>query len=116
VILDMVAGDYLPREINCLADDGRLAVIALIGGSKADLDLGQLLRRRLTVTGSTLRPRSIDFKAAIVAKLRAHVWPLLEAGKVKPVIYRTFPLGQAAEAHARMESSQHIGKIMLTVL
>ena len=115
VILDMVAGDYLPREINCLADDGRLAVIALLGGAKAELDLGQLLRRRLTVTGSTLRPRSIDFKAAIVANLRTHVWPLLEAGKVKPVIYQTFPLAQAAEAHVLMESSQHIGKIMLTV-
>ncbi len=116
VILDMVAGDYLPREINCLADDGRLAVIALLGGAKAELDLGQLLRRRLTVTGSTLRPRAIDFKAAIVAKLRTHVWPLLETGKVKPVIYKTFPLEQAADAHTLMESSQHIGKIMLTVL
>ena len=116
VILDMVAGSYLPREINCLADDGRLAVIALLGGAKAELDLGQLLRRRLTVTGSTLRPRSVEFKADIVAKLRAHIWPLLESGKVMPVIYQTFTLEQAAEAHTLMESSQHVGKIMLKVL
>lgn len=116
VILDMVGGDYVAREINCLADDGRLAVIALLGGMKAQLDLGQLLRRRLTVTGSTLRPRSIEFKAAIVANLREHVWPLLESGKIKPVIYQTFPLEQAAQAHTLMESSQHVGKIMLQVL
>jgi NADPH2:quinone reductase len=116
VILDMVAGDYLPREINCLADDGRIAVIALLGGAKAELDLGQLLRRRLTVTGSTLRPRPVAFKAAIVAKLRQRVWPLLEAGKIKPVIYQTFPLEQAAAGHTLMESSQHVGKIMLNVL
>lgn len=116
VILDMVAGHYLPREIQCLADDGRLAIIALLGGAKAELDMGQLLRRRLTVTGSTLRPRPVAFKAAIVANLRARIWPLLESGKIKPVIFRTHPLEQAAEAHALMESSQHIGKIMLKVL
>lgn len=116
VILDMVGGDYVGREINCLADDGRLAVIALLGGMKATIDLGQLLRRRLTITGSTLRPRSIAFKAAIVANLRQHIWPLLESGKVKPVIYQTFALEHAAQAHILMESSKHIGKIMLQVL
>jgi len=115
VILDMVGGDYVAREINCLADDGRLAIIALLGGAKAALDLAQLLRRRLTVTGSTLRPRSREFKAAIVAKLVQKVWPLLESGKIKPVIYQTFPLEQAVQAHLLMESSQHVGKIMLQV-
>lgn len=115
VILDMVAGDYLPREINCLADDGRIAVIALLGGAKATLDLGQVLRRRLTVTGSTLRPRPVAFKARIAAQLRARVWPLLESGAIKPVIHQVFPLEQAAAAHALMESSTHVGKIMLEV-
>jgi NADPH2:quinone reductase len=116
VILDMVGGDYVAREINCLADDGRLVIIALLGGAKAAVDLGQVLRRRLTITGSTLRPRPVMFKAAIADKLREHVWPLLEAGKIKPVIYRTFPLEQAAQAHALMEASTHVGKIMLKVL
>jgi NADPH2:quinone reductase len=115
VILDMVGGDYVAREIGCLAEDGRLALIAVLGGTKAAIDLGQVLRRRLTLTASTLRPRSREFKAAIVAKLVEHVWPLLEAGKIKPVIYRTFALEQAADAHILMESSQHIGKIMLQV-
>jgi NADPH2:quinone reductase len=115
VILDMVGGDYLPREINCLADDGRIAVIATLGGAKATLDVGQVLRRRLTVTGSTLRPRSVAFKGAIAAHLRQRVWPMIEAGKVKPIIYETFPLEQAAKAHALMESSQHVGKIMLQI-
>jgi NADPH2:quinone reductase len=115
VILDMVGGDYVGREINCLADDGRLVIIALLGGSKAVTDLRQILQRRLTITGSTLRPRPVAFKAAIAAKLREHVWPLLEAGKIKPVIYRTFPLEQAAEAHALMEAGTHVGKIMLEV-
>jgi NADPH2:quinone reductase len=113
VILDMVAGDYLPRQIECLADDGRLAVIALLGGSKAQLDLAALLRRRLTVTGSTLRPRSVAFKAAIAQRLRTVVWPLIEAGRIKPMLFRTFPLAQASAAHALMESSQHVGKIVL---
>ncbi|MYN07590.1 NAD(P)H-quinone oxidoreductase [Pseudoduganella aquatica] len=115
VILDMVGGDYLPREINCLADDGRIAVIALLGGAKATLDLGQVLRRRLTVTGSTLRPRPVAFKARIAAQLRARVWPLLESGAIKPVIHQVFPLEQAAAAHALMESSTHVGKIMLEI-
>jgi len=116
VILDMVAGDYLPREITCLADDGRIALIALLGGAKATIDLGEVLRRRLVISGSTLRPRSVAFKAAIAANLLEHVWPLFEQGKIRPVIYKTFPLEQAAEAHALMESSTHVGKIMLQVL
>ncbi|WP_426055486.1 NAD(P)H-quinone oxidoreductase [Janthinobacterium sp. PSPC2-1] len=115
VILDMVGGDYLPREIDCLADDGRIGLIAVQGGTKAELDLGSLLRRRLTVTGSTLRPRTVAFKAAIAQHLRTTVWPLIEAGKIKPVIYQTFPLEKANEAHALMEASTHVGKIMLQV-
>jgi NADPH2:quinone reductase len=116
VILDMVAGDYVPREISCLADDGRLVVIALLGGAKTTVDLGQILRRRLTVTGSTLRPRSVAFKAAIVSKLREHIWPLLESSKIKPIVHRTFPLEDAVSAHELMESSAHIGKIVLKVV
>ncbi len=115
VILDMVAGDYLPREIECLADDGRLVIIALLGGSKATLDCNAVLRRRLTVTGSTLRPRPVEFKAAIARKLRERVWPLVESGRVKPMLYQSFALADAAAAHALMESSQHIGKIVLIV-
>jgi NADPH2:quinone reductase len=115
VILDMVGGDYVPREITCLADDGRLVFIALLGGAKATVNLGQILLRRLTITGSTLRPRPVAFKAAIAAQLCERIWPLLESGKIKPVIYRTFPLEQAAQAHALMETSTHIGKIVLTV-
>lgn len=115
VILDMVGGGYVGREINCLADDGRLVIIALLGGAKDNLDLSQILRRRLTITGSTLRPRPVEFKAAIAEKLRNHVWPLLEARRIKPVIYREFPLDQARQAHALMESSTHIGKIVLRV-
>jgi NADPH2:quinone reductase len=111
----MVAGNYLPREINCLADDGRLAIIALLGGAHSDVDLSQILRRRLTITGSTLRPRSIEFKTAIVAKLQSQVWPFLQSKRIKPVIYRIFPLEQAAQAHELMETSRHIGKIMLKI-
>lgn len=116
VILDMVGGDYLPREIDCLADDGRLALIATLGGGKGTLDLAQLLRRRLTVTGSTLRPRSVAFKTAIAKQLQQRVWPMIEAGKVKPVIYEVFPLDHAASAHKLMESGAHVGKIMLQVI
>ncbi len=115
VILDMVAGDYIQRQLSCLADDGRLVFIAMLGGGKAMVNFGPVLLRRLTITGSTLRPRPVEFKAAIAAKLRERVWPLIEAGKIKPVIYKTFPLEQAAEAHALMETSAHIGKIMLQV-
>lgn len=116
VVLDMVAGDYVAREIECLADDGRIALIALLGGSKANVDLGQVLRRRLSISGSTLRPRPVAFKAAIAWRLQEKVWPLIELGKIKPVIYQTFPLEQAAGAHALMESSTHVGKIMLQVI
>lgn len=115
VILDMVAGDYVPREIECLADDGRIAIIAVLGGASANISLATLLRRRLTITGSTLRPRSIAFKTAIAQRLRAKAWPLLEAGRVKPMLFRRFPLADAAGAHALMESSQHVGKIVLDV-
>jgi NADPH2:quinone reductase len=114
LILDMVGGDYVGRNIAALAVEGRLVQIALMGGS-GSVDVGQLLRRRLTVTGSTLRPRSVAEKGSIAASLRREVWPLLESGRVKPVIARTFPLAEAAAAHALMESSAHIGKIVLTV-
>ena len=115
VILDMVAGDYLPREVQSLADDGRLVFIALLGGAKAQLDLNAVLRRRLTITGSTLRPRSVAFKAAIAKRLREVVWPLIETGRINPVLFRTFALAEAADAHRLMESSQHVGKIVLNV-
>lgn len=115
VILDMVAGKYLSANINALADDGRLVVIALLGGAKAELDLAQILRRRLHVTGSTLRPRPVAFKAEIANELRVRVWPLLESGVFKPVIFKTFGLEHAKEAHALMQTSQHVGKIVLTV-
>ena len=113
VVLDMVAGDYLPREMQCLADDGRIAIIALLGGAKAQIDLGQVLRRRLTITGSTLRPRSVQFKRDIAAQLKEKVWPLLEKRQIQPVIHTVLPLQAAAQAHALMESGQHIGKIVL---
>ncbi|PRC91701.1 putative NAD(P)H quinone oxidoreductase, PIG3 family [Solimicrobium silvestre] len=113
VVLDMVAGDYVNRELTCMADDGRLVVIALLGGAKAQLDMGAILRRRLTVTGSTLRARSVEFKQVIAQKLHQKIWPLLESGKIKPVIYKTFSFEQASEAHVLMESSEHIGKIVL---
>ena len=113
VILDMVAGDYVARELNCLADDGRLVIIAVQGGVDAKIDAGAVLRRRLTITGSTLRPRPVAFKAAIAAALRRNVWPWIEAGRIKPVIYKVFPASEAAQAHALMESNQHIGKLVL---
>jgi NADPH2:quinone reductase len=115
VIIDMVAGSYVNREIQCLADDGRLVIIALLGGAKGEVNFGEIMRRRLTVTGSTLRPRPVSFKQDIANKLRARIWPLLEARKIAPVIYRAFPLAQAADAHALMETSTHVGKIMLEV-
>lgn len=116
VILDMVAGSYVPREVDCLADDGRLVIIALLGGAHAEVDLDQILRRRLTITGSTLRPRPAAFKAAIASQLQAQIWPLLETKKIKPIINRTFPLEQADQAHAMMEEGNHVGKIMLQVV
>ncbi|WP_175725254.1 NAD(P)H-quinone oxidoreductase [Burkholderia ambifaria] len=113
VILDMVAGSYVPRELSALADGGRLVLIALLGGAKAEVNLNEILRRRLTVTGSTLRPRPVEFKARIAAQLKARVWPLLADGRIKPVVYRVLPAGEAAQAHALMESGEHIGKIVL---
>jgi NADPH2:quinone reductase len=114
VILDMVGGDYIQRNIKALAPDGRLCYIAFLGGSKAEVDFLPVMLKRLTITGSTLRARDVAFKGAIAANLRQTVWPLIEAGKVKPLIHKTFPLAEAAEAHRLMESSAHIGKIVLT--
>jgi len=115
VVLDMVGGDYVQREISCLAEDGRLVFIAVLGGWKAELILTDIMRKRLTVTGSTLRPRPVAFKGEIARRLKEKVWPLIEAGKIRPVVYKTFPLAQAADAHRLMESSQHIGKIVLEI-
>jgi putative PIG3 family NAD(P)H quinone oxidoreductase len=115
LILDMVGGDYLPRNVKALADDGRLVQIAFLQGPKIELNFSQVMMRRLTITGSTLRPQSDLAKARIAESLRAHVWPLLEAGKIAPVMDSEYPLAKAAAAHARMESSGHIGKIVLKV-
>jgi len=115
VVLDMVGGDYVPKELKCLADEGRLVFIAFLRGPKTELDINEVMRRRLVLTGSTLRPRPVEFKGAVARSLREHVWPLIEAGKIKPVVFKTFPLVEAAEAHRLMESSQHIGKLVLTV-
>jgi NADPH:quinone reductase len=113
VILDMVAGSYVAREVECLAEDGRLVIIAVQGGVKADFNAGMVLRRRLQITGSTLRPRSIEFKAQIAQSLLKKVWPLIEAGQIKTVIHSVFAPQDAAKAHALMETNQHIGKIVL---
>jgi NADPH2:quinone reductase len=115
VILDMVAGDYLQRNLECLADDGRLVIIAFLGGVKTTINMTDILRRRLTVTGSTLRPRSEEFKQKIAVNLLKYVWPLFENKQIKPLIYRSFALEDAAQAHRLMESSAHIGKIVLEV-
>lgn len=115
VVLDMVAGDYTNRELNCLAEDGRLVIIALLGGAKSTLDMSAIMRRRLTLTGSTLRARPVEFKQAIAQNLLHTIWPLIAAGKIKPVIYKTFRFEDAAQAHALMESGEHIGKIVLTM-
>jgi NADPH2:quinone reductase len=115
VILDMAAGDFVAREVKALADDGRLVFIAHLRGAKAELDVNEVMRRRLTLTGSTLRPRPVAFKGAVAASLRSRIWPLIEAGKIKPVIYRTFKLEDAAEAHRLMETNAHIGKLVLTL-
>lgn len=114
VILDMVAGSYVAREVESLAEDGRLVIIAVQGGVKAEINAGLVLRRRLTVTGSTLRPRPLAFKAAIAQALKAQVWPLIASGAIKPVIHGTFAAADAAKAHMLMESNQHVGKIVLT--
>jgi len=113
VVLDMVGGDYVPREIGCMADEGRLVFIAVLGGWKAEFNISEVMQKRLVLTGSTLRPRPVAFKGAVAKSLRERVWPLIEAGRIKPVIYKSFPLAQASEAHRLMETSQHIGKIVL---
>lgn len=115
LILDMVGGDYLPRNVKALADDGRLVQIAFLQGAKVELNFSQVMMRRLTITGSTLRPQSDLAKARITAALRAEVWPLLGAGRIAPLVDSEFDLADAAAAHARMESSGHIGKIVLRV-
>lgn len=114
LILDMVAGDYIAREVQCLREDGRLVIIAVQGGVQSGFNAALVLRKRLTITGSTLRVRSVSFKAALAQACLKHAWPLLAARKIKPVIHSTFDAAQAAQAHALMESNQHIGKIILT--
>lgn len=116
VILDIMGGEYVQRGVDCMADDGRLALIALLGGRRGTIDFGQILHRRLTIMGSTLRPRSVEFKGEIAKNLEKEIWPLLESGAIKPVVYKVFPLEEAAQAHELMESSTHIGKIILQVL
>jgi putative PIG3 family NAD(P)H quinone oxidoreductase len=115
LILDMVGGPYLSRNLDSLAPGGRLVIIAVQGGPKADINLLPIMLKRLTVSGSTLRPRSLEEKTALAAALRQHVWPRLESGQIRPIIHAVFPLTDAAEAHRLMESSRHIGKIVLTV-
>jgi NADPH2:quinone reductase len=115
VILDMVGGDYVPKELKILADDGRLVFIAFLRGPKTELDINELMRRRLTLSGSTLRPRPVEFKGYLARNLREKIWPLIEAGRIKPEIYKTFRLEQASEAHRLMETSEHIGKLVLTL-
>jgi len=114
VILDMVGSDYLQRELDCLAADGRISVIATLGGSSAEINVTKLMLKRHTISGSTLRTRSVEFKSAIADALRAQVWPLIEAGQIKPEIFAVLPLAQAAEAHAILEEGHHIGKVMLS--
>lgn len=114
-VLDMVGGDYVPRNLKCLADDGRHVSIAVQGGAMATVPLFEIMRRRLTLTGSTLRPRSTEFKTLVADELARTVWPHVEAGRLKPVIDTSFPLAEAAEAHRRMEAGDHVGKIVLQV-
>jgi NADPH2:quinone reductase len=115
VVLDMVAGDYLPKKLQLLKQDGRCVVIALLGGPTANINAGLMMVNRLTLTGSTLRPQSVENKGRMAKGLKQKVWPLLESGKVTPIIYRTFPLSEAAAAHAELERADHVGKVMLTV-
>ena len=115
VVLDMVGGDYLPRNIACLANDGRHVSIAFQRGASAEIAIPDLMRRRLTLTGSTLRPRSVEFKTMVADEIARTVWPYAEGGRLKPVIDSTFPLAEAAKAHARMESGDHVGKIVLAL-
>jgi NADPH:quinone reductase-like Zn-dependent oxidoreductase len=113
--LDMVAGDYTQRNLDCLAEDGRLVTIAVLGGARATLDMARLMIRRHTVTGSTLRGRSNEFKALLADEIARNAWPLVESGALRPAMDRIFPLAQAAAAHARMEAGEHVGKIVLEV-
>ena len=115
VILDMVAGEYINRNLQCLAEDGRTVIIAQLGGSKATINSNMLMRRRLTVTGSTLRPRTPEFKTEIAHALEANVWPLFGSGQLKPVVYATFPFADVQKAHAMMDAGEQIGKIVLTL-
>jgi NADPH:quinone reductase-like Zn-dependent oxidoreductase len=115
LVLDMVAGDYVPRNLKCLAEDGRHVTIAVQGGAKAEINMAVVMTRRYTLTGSTLRPRSAEFKALVAQEIAVNVWPLVESGELRPVMDRTFPLAQAAAAHARMEAGEHVGKIVLEV-
>jgi NADPH2:quinone reductase len=115
VVLDMVGGSYVPRELKCIAEDGRLVFIATLGGARTEIEIFEVMRKRITISGSTLRPRPVAFKGAIAKSLREKIWPFIEAGRIKPVIYKAFPLAQAAEAHRLMETSTHIGKIVLVV-
>lgn len=115
VVLDMVGGDYAPRNLDCLADDGRHVSIAVQRGATAELNLARIMQKRLTLTGSTLRPRPVSFKALVAAEIARTVWPQVEQGQLKPVIDTTFPLAEAVEAHRRMEAGEHVGKIVLTI-
>ena len=115
IILDMVGGSYVQRNIACAAVEGRIVNIAFLQGARVEVDLNQVMRKRLTLTGSTLRPRSVEEKGAIAQQLRRRIWPLIERGAIKPVVHKTFPLAEAAEAHRLMASSEHIGKIILTI-
>ncbi|MCK0129780.1 NAD(P)H-quinone oxidoreductase [Erythrobacter sp. F6033] len=115
IVLDMVSGDYVPRNLQCLAEDGRHVTIAVLGGAKAELFIPMVMMRRLTLTGSTLRPRSDAFKAALADEIAANAWPLFTSGELAPIMDQTFPLAEAASAHARMEAGEHIGKIVLKV-
>jgi putative PIG3 family NAD(P)H quinone oxidoreductase len=115
LVLDMISGDYLPRNLKCLAEDGRHVTIAVLGGAKVQLNMGVVMMRRLTLTGSTLRPRPPAFKRLLAQEILAHVWPHVKRGELRPVMDTRFPLAQAAEAHRRMEASDHVGKIVLEV-
>ncbi len=115
IILDIVAGTYVARNIDCAALEGRIVVISLLGGARAEVNMNKILMKRLTLTGSTLRSRTVAQKGAVAAAVLQNVWPLLRAGRARPVIHATFPLAEASEAHRLMESSSHIGKIILTV-
>jgi len=115
IVIDMVGGDYVARNLQCLAEDGRHVSIAVQGGATATIPVWDVMRRRLTLTGSTLRPRSVEFKSLLADELRRHVWPLVAEGKLKPIIDRTFPLAEAPAAHRRMEAGEHVGKIVLTI-